>query len=305
MGKIYFILFLLSLLPCLVCQEKKKEYSLVWSDLQGFECISTQNTTIINERFEVQKDKPKLLRTQKIHLQCKVYHTIVASEGDFVVVRILHREGKIRLDAERTMLCEVDTPEKVKNASKYPDIEPYISSITGGFVYRVNKITGEVIGTWQMVEEEQKIDPKTKKQDVKYKMVPIGKDPLGNSSAFHLIPNKSVPVGYEWNRRQMGTQTEDLKFAQVVSHNNRKAVAKITRKGTLMQNEAKVGTTEGTLYFDLEYKTTLEHISKTIYEQTMTLEEKNKKRNILEKITSETKIALLYTNYDLIPKKKP
>ncbi|NUM34840.1 MAG: hypothetical protein HUU50_09860 [Candidatus Brocadiae bacterium] len=303
LNKYFFLLFWL-LLPCLVSQESKKEYTLVWSDLNGMETVSMQTSTILNERFEIQKDKPKLIRTQKVQMQYKVYHAIVGNEGDYVIVRILHKDGKIRVDAERKFSMDIDTPEKARQASKHPDIEPYIRSLIGGFVYKINKKTGEVIGTWELVEEEQKIDPKTKKQDVKYKKVFLGKDPQGLSSAFALLPNKSVPVGYEWNRRQMESQTEDLKFVQVLPYKGRKAAAKITRQGTFIKNAAKVGSGEGIFYFDLEYRTTLEHVSKSVLELPVSVQDKNKTRNLLEKITTETKTELLYTNYDLVSKNK-
>jgi len=305
MHKLYFCLFFFLLLPSLLCQGKKKEYLLVWNDIQGFESISLQNNLIINERFEIQDGKPKLIKTRKVQYQYTVYHTIVSSEKDEMIVRILHKDAKILLDAERKLSLSLDTPQKIKEAMKYPDLEPFIPIITGGFVYKVNKTTGEVLGTWELREEEQKIDQKTKKEDVKYAMTLLGKEPKGLSTAFHLIPNKAVPVGYEWNRRQMGEQTEDMKLASVVSHMKRKSVAKITRKGNLIQNETKVGTIEGILFFDLEYKSTLEHVTRTIREQYRTIEDNKKKRNILEKTTNESRIALLHNNYDLIQKKKP
>lgn len=288
-------------------QPKEKEYPLIWATTPNLQLVSLQKTKIENQRFELKKDKTvkKQLRVENVSLQCYSHVTLVDKQENKLVVSVLHRDGKITVKrGSRTFVHKIDDPEKAKEI-KDPMVQQYLHLVSGGFVYRVDLNTREVEQTWRLDAVKVTTDPKDAKRDlVQYKRTVIGRDPLGISDATKVIPNKMVPIGFEWTRPRMGTQTEKLKFVEVVEESGRK-LAKIDRGCPIVKEGKTVGSIKGEVLFDLEYGSVFKNTETITYDEYQTQPMKGgTEMYVLEKVKMEIDSNLYQTNFHELKKNK-
>lgn len=298
----FLLLFFISVVPA---QPKNAEYSLSWAILPEFTSVGSLKTSVENHRFQLKSDNKtpeKELRAIKIILECKIYYEILSVKDNMMIVSVLRREGKITCSkGSKQYVYKLDDPLKVKEI-KDPDVQNFIPQVTGGFAFRINLKTSTVEQTWQLEEIKLTSHPDAKKDIMRYKRTSIGVDPYLMTEAVQTLPNKKVPVGYEWNRTRFGNQVEKLKFEKVMDYNKRK-VAKITKTGTILKNGQKTGSTQGDMIFDLEYGSFLEQTDNVTYEEVQAFTGTDGKPfSALEKVKIKTESRLLQTNFGQIKK---